>query len=314
MEHALDVDKPLNPNRLADPRPGARGGTLGGLVLLLRPRQWVKSGLVLLAPLLTAPATVLSHAGPLAITLLAFIIAASSVYVFNDLRDRERDRLHPVKRLRPLASGRVSAPAAITLLAGAGAVLVAFMLVLPVSVDLVLGAYLALNLWYCLALKHQSLVDVCVVAVGFVLRTMAGALAVGAQLRPSLLICVYCACLALSLGKRRHELARLADDGDALRHRPALTAYSTAFLDQIIVLTLVATLASYVSFVWLDVRHGALTAALTFPFATFAICRYLQMLTVQRSGGDPVEDLTRDRVLLVNGVLWLAALIVGVSL
>ncbi len=192
--------------------------------------------------------------------------------------------------------------------------LLGLMLVLPVPVDLVLASYLVLNLWYCLALKHQSLVDVCVVAVGFVLRTMAGVFAVGAALSPSLLICVYCACLALSLGKRRHELARLADDLDALRHRPALTAYSTAFLDQIVVLTLVATLASYVSFVWLDVRHGALTAALTFPFATFAICRYLQMLTVQRAGGDPVEDLTRDRVLLVNGVLWVAALIGGVTL
>ncbi len=87
MEHALDVDKPLNPNPLDTRRVGA-GGTLGGLVLLLRPRQWVKSGLVLLGPLLTAPAAVLSHTGPLALTLVAFILAPASVYVFNDLRDR----------------------------------------------------------------------------------------------------------------------------------------------------------------------------------------------------------------------------------
>ena len=153
------------------------------------------------------------------------------------------------------------------------------------------------------------------VASGFVLRTMAGSLAIGIEPRPSLLICVYCACLALSLGKRRHELAGLQGNGEALRHRPALRAYSVQFLDQIIILNLATTLAGYVTFVWLDVHpHGPLTAAMTFPFAVFALCRYLQMITVHSSGGDPVGDLTRDRATVVNGLLWTVTLAAGVVL
>jgi decaprenyl-phosphate phosphoribosyltransferase len=336
VDYALNIESSVTPDRSppakaqlaavavveAPPDPG-RPPThlgrvldlLGGLLLLLRPRQWIKSGLVLLAPLLTAPAAMLAHGASLALTVLAFITAASVVYVFNDIRDRDRDRLHPVKRLRPLASGRVGFPAAVCLLVVTGLALLFLMVLLPPPVDLVIGVYLVTNLWYCLSLKHQPLVDVCVVASGFVLRTMAGSLAVGVEPRPSLLICVYCACLALSLGKRRHELAGLQGNGEALRHRPALRAYSVQFLDQIIILNLVATLVGYVTFVWLDVPpHGAFTAAITFPFAVFALCRYLQMITVQSSGGDPVADLIRDRATMVNGLLWTVALVAGVML
>jgi decaprenyl-phosphate phosphoribosyltransferase len=316
-QRGLSLNQDLNINQpVASPALATTpSSSLSALTALLRPRQWLKNGLVLLAPMLVDPAAVLRYSIPIALTLLAFTAAAAGVYVFNDLRDRERDRVHPVKRHRPLASKSVSVRAAIVLLALLEICTLAMTLRLPPLVGLVIAVYTVMNLWYCISLKHQALVDVCVVSTGFVLRALAGFLAAGVYPRFSLFICIYSTCLALSLGKRRHELARAQDDPNALWHRPALASYSVQFLDQAVVLTLVSALAGYVAFVWLDVRpSGELAAALTFPFAVFAVCRYLQMLTVQRGGGDPVRDLAKDRKTLVTCALWVAALVAGVML
>jgi decaprenyl-phosphate phosphoribosyltransferase len=309
------LNQKLNVNQSAASPDLPTTSSFSALVTLVRPRQWLKNGLVLLAPLLVDPAAVTRHFIPLTLTLLAFTAAAAGVYVFNDLRDRERDRVHPVKRHRPLASEKISVRAAIILLALLEIYTLAVMLRLPAFVSLVIAIYTVMNVWYCIALKHEALVDVCVVSTGFVLRALAGFLAAGVHPHFSLFICVYSTCLALSLGKRRHELARVQDDPNALWHRPALASYSVQFMDQAIVLTLVSALASYIAFVWLDMRpSGELTAALTFPFAVFAVCRYLQILTVQRGGGDPVRDLATDRKTLVTCALWAAALVAGAML
>lgn len=286
-------------------------GQISAHLSLLRPRHWIKGTLVLVAPLITAPVASVSHGATLGLTLLSFLAASSTIYVINDLLDRDSDRLHPVKRLRPLASGRVSVPAAVTLLVALVLVTIALMLTVPPLVDLIVGVYLVTNLWYCLALKQQPLVDVSVIAGGFVLRVLAGTIAAGLAVQPFLLICVYCACVALSLGKRRHELAGLpADGGTATLHRPALSAYSVQFLDHVVVVNLVGALVGYVAFMWLlKPPYGTVTAVLTFPFATFTVYRYLQMLMVERSGGDPVEDLVRDRPMRVNLGLWTAVLV-----
>lgn len=317
MDHALKAPSPpptelpvvsVEPSGAARVlRPLAR---LAGMFALLRPRQWVKGALVLMAPLVASPVTAIREIVPLAGTTLCFLAASSAVYVFNDLKDRERDRLHPTKRRRPLASGLVSTTAAVALLSGLLAGTAALVAVLPALVGLIVGGYLVINLWYCLALKHQPLVDVSVVSLGFVLRVLAGTVAVGMDVQPALLIGVYCACLALSLGKRRHELAAMLAAGDeAADHRPALRAYSVHFLDHVVVVNLVAALVGYLGFVWAQTPpYGPVTAALTFPFAAFAVHRYLQMVTVGSSGGDPVEDLIRDRALLVNLGLWAAVL------
>ncbi|HYN97257.1 MAG TPA: UbiA prenyltransferase family protein [Pilimelia sp.] len=284
---------------------------LRSLVALLRPTHWIKGSLVLAVPLVTAPVTALTHLPALALTLLAFLAASSTVYVLNDLLDRHNDRLHPVKRLRPLASGRVAPSAARKLLAVLLLGTVGLLVAAPPLAALVIGGYLLMNAWYSAALKHQSLVDVSVVAAGFVLRALAGVFAVGLGADPLLLICVYCACVALSLGKRRHELAGLAADGQAgPGHRPVLSAYSVPFLDHVVVVHLVAALACYVAWIWqVSPPYGALGAGLTFPFAAFTVTRYLQLLMVERSGGNPVEDLVRDRRLRVNVGLWGAALL-----
>lgn len=287
------------------PDADARKARPGGVVALLRPKHWLKGGLVLLVPIVVAPLSLVEHGIAIGLTLLAFLAAASTIYVLNDLRDRDADRLHPVKRLRPLASGRVSTPTAVALLVVTALVTATAMLLIPPLAAAVVAGYLVVNVWYCFALKHQPLVDVSVVAGGFVLRVLAGAAAAGLEVQPFLLICVYCACVALSLGKRRHELASSAGV-----HRPALAAYSIPFLDSVVVVNLVIALVGYVAFMWtLRPPYGAVLAVITFPFATFTVYRYLQMVMVERGGGDPVDDLVGDRAMRVSLGLWTAVLL-----
>ncbi|WP_406312261.1 UbiA prenyltransferase family protein [Streptomyces sp. NBC_00114] len=262
---------------------------------------------MLVVPITAGPRAAIPHLATIGLTLLAFLSASSAVYVLNDLRDCEADRLHPVKRLRPLASGRVSVRGALAVLTALLLATVGLLIAVPPLGALVLGGYVVMNIWYTLALKHQPLVDVSVVAAGFVLRVLAGALAAGLTIQPLLLICVYCASVALSLGKRRHELAGLKVTGE--KHRPALSAYTVPFLDHMVVLNLVAALICYVATMWqLNAPYGKVGAALSFPFAAFHVTRYLQMLIVERSGGDPVEDLMRDRQMRLNLGLWTAVL------
>ncbi len=306
MDHYVDPDR-LALDAVEGPITAGRVRVLRAYVALLRPRHWIKNVLVLVVPITAGPQAAIPHLAPIGLTLLAFLSASSAVYVLNDLRDCEADRLHPVKRLRPLASGHVGVRGALALLAALLLATVGLLITVPRLGALVLGGYVVMNIWYTLALKHQPLVDVSVVAAGFVLRVLAGALAAGLTIQPLLLICVYCASLALSLGKRRHELADLNVAGE--KHRPALSAYTVPFLDHVVALNLVAALMCYVATMWqLEAPYGKVGAALSFPFAAFHVTRYLQMLIVERTGGDPVEDLLKDRQMRLNLGLWTAVL------
>ncbi|MDX3524575.1 UbiA family prenyltransferase [Streptomyces scabiei] len=306
MDHYVDPDR-LALDAMEGPIAVGRVKALRAYVALLRPRHWIKNVLVLLVPVTAGPREAIPHLAAIGLILLAFMSASSAVYILNDLRDCEADRLHPVKRLRPLASGRVSVRGALVALTALLLTTVGLLIAVPPLGSLVLGGYIAMNIWYTLSLKHQPLVDVSVVAAGFVLRVLAGALAAGLTIQPLLLICVYCASVALSLGKRRHELVDLKVTGE--KHRPALAAYTVSFLDHVVVVNLVAALMCYVATMWqLQAPYGKVGAALSFPFAAFHVTRYLQMLIVERSGGDPVEDLMRDRQMRLNLGLWTAVL------
>ncbi|MGW1713553.1 UbiA prenyltransferase family protein [Streptomyces sp. NPDC002156] len=294
------------------PRIVPRRSRLPAWLVLLRPRQWMKNVFVLLVPLAVDPASLLHHTGRALLTVAAFTAASAAVYVLNDWLDRERDRLHPVKRHRPLADGRVGPLGALLLGAGCLAVPVAGAALLPPGVTAAVAGYLVLNLAYCLALKHYSLVDVSLVAVGFVLRAVAGCAAVAAPFNPALIICVYCTCLLLSLGKRRHELEAVGLRGEAAEQRPSLAGYSVALLDQLMAVLLAATLISYLLFCLSATHpHASALAVVTTPFAVFASCRYAQLVTMRRSGGEPGRDVLTDTPLVINAVLWLAALAVG---
>ncbi|MEV8450291.1 UbiA prenyltransferase family protein [Streptomyces parvus] len=280
------------------------------LLALVRPGQWVKNlAVVPLALLDTHPwgAADLLRTGW---AILGFTLASAVVYVVNDLADRERDRLHPVKRHRPIASGRVS-PAAATVLTG--------LLVLSLTGWAVAGPawqwwptalYLALSLAYSQGLKHVPLVDAFIVATGFVLRLLQGALLIGGRLSEWLALCVFSLCLMLSLGKRRHEMTAA---GRA--HRPALRGYTLAFLDHLVVLVAVLTAVSYVLYLRDDAAlatGASFVILLSAPCAVFGLARYLQLLLVEEGGGNPVHVLFRDRATLVNAGLW--AVLVALAL
>lgn len=297
-----------------DAFPPTRDGRLRAAVRLLRPRQWVKNGLVVVAPLAIAPGALADGACQMTAVFTAFTAAAGSVYVLNDWLDRDRDRLHPEKRHRPLASGRIGGAGALLLAVVCLAVLAVCLLLVPPAAAGLVGTYLVINLAYCLQLKHQPLVDVSIVALGFALRVAAGSAAAQVTYSSDLLICVYCACLLLSLGKRRHELARQAATGEAQRHRPALQHYSVGLLDSLMMVMLATAVTSYALFTQAGlVSRHPLLATLTLPFAVFAGARYLQLVVVHDTGGEPGRDLSRDRAMVLNAALWLGLLVIGAT-
>lgn len=281
---------------------------------LLRPYQWVKSGFVFVG-------LVFGHAWHDAATLqavllaaAAFSLAASAVYVGNDLADRERDRQHPTKRLRPLASGAISVGAA---LAAGGACLGLALLLAWIASPAVLAiilVYLALNVAYSLGLKHVVLLDVFIIAAGFMLRLLAGTFGVGIAPSHWLLLCGLMLTLLLGFAKRRAELKALA--GDAAGHRKVLDDYDPLLLDKLIGICASASIVTYSLYtVAADTAalHGAGHLVLTVPFVVYGIFRYLFLLHRRKGGGDPAAELLRDPHLLGACAGWLATVLLILS-
>ncbi|MEV2217458.1 UbiA prenyltransferase family protein [Streptomyces sp. NPDC050997] len=287
--------------RLRDPsaRPGMRAKDL---VLLVRPHQWPKNLVAVALPLVGGVSWTWYRLSHMAWAVALFTLAASIVYVINDTADRERDRLHPVKRARPIAAGRVSVSVAIAsavVLTAALAVLAAmgpWRLTWPVAV------YLVLNVFYSHRLKHIPLVDVFVVAAGFALRVVLGFLAGGIPLSVWLVLGVYAASAMISLGKRRHELdlGAVAD-----RHRPTLEGYSRPFVEQMAIVTAVVAVLGYAGFLRSDATQpfGQVALLLTMPFVLYGLLRYLQIVITEGGGGDPTKTLLRDRRVVISAVL-----------
>jgi 4-hydroxybenzoate polyprenyltransferase len=275
----------------------------------LRPRQWVKNffvfaGLIFSQQLFTAEAW---HA----VTAFALFCGLSgAIYLLNDVADAEKDRLHPVKRHRPVASGRLSRGAAMVL----GVVLLGGSLALSFGLGgrfgLVALAYGVLLTMYSVWLKHLVILDVLTVAVGFVLRAVAGAVAVGADISGWLLICTVLIALFLALGKRRHEYLTL--HGNAAAHRPILAEYSEGFIDQMIAVVTASTVTAYALYTMSPetvAKFHTRLLPITLPFVLYGIFRYLYLLYRRELGGNPTDLVVSDRALLVNTVLWAATLL-----
>jgi 4-hydroxybenzoate polyprenyltransferase len=270
----------------------------------MRPRQWVKN-LFVLAGLLFAQKLFTPRA-VLALAAFAIFCALSgAMYLLNDVADREKDRLHPRKRERPIASGRLSVPVAMV------AALVLLVLALGAGVAIswtfagVALAYAVLLTSYSVWLKHIVLVDVLAVAVGFVLRAVAGAVAIDVEISGWLLICTILLALFLALGKRRHEYLALGDE--AGRHRPILAEYSAGLLDQMIAVVTASTVTAYALYTMSPETvakfHTHLLPA-TLPFVLYGIFRYLYLLYRKQLGGNPSELFLNDGPLLLNTFLW----------
>ena len=275
------------------------------LVQSLRPAQWAKN-LFVLAPLVFGDLLLNGPAVARALlALLAFCCASSAVYLINDLRDREEDRQHPLKRLRPLASGTLGVPAAVAAVVVLTAAAFALALYLGLPFAWILGAYLLLNVLYTLWFKHMVILDVMSISLGFVLRVEAGGEATGVAVSRWLFLCTTFLALFLAFSKRRHEITLLA--GAASGQRPVLDHYSPAFLDQMINVVTASSVVSYALYaVAPDTVRKFHTENLvyTIPLVLYGIFRYLYLM-YQRSGErNPTEAILRDPPFLINMVLW----------
>ncbi len=283
---------------------------LRALVLSLRPEQWTKN-LLVLAPL--AFAKHLFEQGPFLRSLLAFALfcgLSGTVYLLNDVADVERDRLHPLKRLRPVASGALSVRTAATTAVVLGLVCLALSFVLGRPFAACAALYLSLNLAYSFRLKEVVIVDVLSVSLGFVLRPVAGAVAIGAQISEWLLICTILLALFLTLAKRRHELTSL--NSSAPEHRKILAEYSPYLLDQMISVVTASCVTAYAFYTTApDTREKFQTDRLvwTLPFVLYGIFRYLYLVHQKEKGGSPTDVLLTDRPLLVTVGLWALAIV-----
>jgi 4-hydroxybenzoate polyprenyltransferase len=284
---------------------------LAALLRSLRPAQWVKN-LFVLAPLVFAHR--LEDPGPLARSALAFLIfcaASSAVYLVNDLRDREQDRLHPVKARRPIASGALSPGIAALAAAILGAGSLAGALGLGPAFGVALGAYLGLNLLYSVALKHIVILDVMSIAAGFVLRVLGGAAAIGVAVSSWLVLCGTFLALFLAFSKRRHELMLLSDA--AVAQRKVLADYSPVFLDQMINVVTASTVVSYALYTVAPettARLGTRHLVWTLPLVLFGIFRFLYLLHQRPGTRNPTESILTDVPFLVNMALWGAVVLV----
>ena len=271
-------------------------------VRLIRIKHWVKD-VFIFAPLIFSfnfykP----SYIGRTLIMCAAFCLAASAVYVFNDVTDRQRDRLHPKKKDRPVASGAVSVRSALILaallLVAAGAVSG----ILGRSSVLIVLAYIGLNAAYSLLLKNQTFIDVMVIATGFLIRVVAGAIAIDVELSSWMLLTTFFLSLFLGFGKRRKELAE-ASTG----HRAVFQDYSIELLNSLIIISAALTIITYSLYVVTSktmIALGRDKFITTIPFVVFGVFRYMFLIYKQNNGGDPAAVLLRDRAMLIDIALW----------
>jgi 4-hydroxybenzoate polyprenyltransferase len=267
------------------------------LIKLMRPKQWIKNGFVL-APLIFSgtflDASAVHHA--LLATLL-FCIASSATYIVNDIHDIERDRHHPKKsKSRPLAAGAVSVHAALILLASLYAVLVWIWFTAP-QVVTVIAAYLSLNLTYTFALKHQPVVDIFAIAIGFVLRVYAGAMALDVPVSSWMFITTLCLALYLAAVKRRQELSQSGTEG-----RKVLEKYSVSLVDRYAEMSATGALLFYSMFV----MSAKPELVVTIPLVLFGLFRYWFIAEAPESGESPTDALLADWQLLLTVALWIA--------
>ena len=309
---------------LPETRQVSVGSRFYALLLAMRPRQWTKNlalfvGLVfaqrLLNPLLFERA---------AIAFVAFCLASSGIYLFNDLLDLENDRQHPKKKYRPLAAGTLPvswAKVAIGFLWLACASLTALLFFIPIAETnlfaslgganvlfaATLAAYLILMILYGLRLKHVVLLDVFAIAAGFALRILAGAVVIPVSISPWLYIVTIMLSLFLAFGKRRNELVLMEDQ--AGNHRQILKEYNLPLLDQMITIVTAATIMAY-SLYTFQASTGNHRLMVTIPLVLYGMFRYLYIVYVRKDGGSPEEVLLRDRHMLGTVVLCIATVIV----
>jgi 4-hydroxybenzoate polyprenyltransferase len=279
--------------------PVRRGPVLAALVAL-RPRQWSKNLLLFAGILFAAELGDTVRWVEAVMIFAAYCLASSAAYLANDVRDVESDRLHPLKRERPVARGELSRRAALALAAALASFAAGLALALGPVTALLLGLFLTLQTAYTLALRNVVLLDVMAIAGLFVLRAAAGAEAVDVRISPWLLLCTALLALFLALAKRRGELV-LADRA-ATPGRAVLSGYSLALVDQLVTVVTAATIVAYSLYTFGSVQSAAMM--LTIPFVVFGLFRYLLLVHRDDLGEEPEHILLSDRPILAAVALW----------
>jgi 4-hydroxybenzoate polyprenyltransferase len=280
------------------------------LLVSLRPGQWTKN-LFVFAGLLFSLKLFDPRAILTAVEAFGIFCALSGVvYLLNDVMDREIDRRHPTKCRRPIAAGDLPVSAALTAAAVIGVLGLAAAFSLGWQFGLVAAAYLALQALYSTSLKHIVILDALTIAIGFVLRAVAGAVVLDVIISHWLLVCMILLALFIALAKRRHELVLLADD--AISHRPILGEYSAYLLDQMIAVVTASTLIAYIFYTIspeTEQKFGTSWLGLTIPFPLYGIFRYLYLVHRREGGGSPADLLLNDRPLLACVTFWVLAVV-----
>ena len=289
------------------------------ILRLTRPKQWIKNFFVFI-PMFFGGELFDTHSMWLtALTFLAFSLVASSIYCYNDIVDVDADRSHPVKCHRPIASGAISIRMGYTLMVITLVLGICVMLLLPPEVKsqvmAVVVFYYVLNLSYCSKLKQYAILDVCIVAFGFVLRIIAGGQATDVELSKWIVLMTFLLTLFLSFAKRRDDVLRMNATGEAPRHNTS--RYNLTFINQAITITASVTLVCYIMYtVSPEVTEsiGSNHLYLTTVLVLLGLLRYIQIAVVDEKSGDPVKVMLHDRFSQLIVLLWLASYLVLIYL
>ncbi len=280
------------------------------LLKAMRPHEWVKNLFVVAALVFSKhlfdPAFAIRAAGAFG----TFVLLSSAIYLINDILDRDQDREHPEKRFRPIASGALSIPTAIVAALIFAATSIWFSFSLDVRFGWTACAYALQNVAYSFVLKHVVILDVMIVAMGFLLRAIGGAFAIDVGISSWFILCTMLLSLFLGFVKRRQEIVLLSDQAGS--HRRILAEYETKFLDQLISIATAGTLVSYALYAMSpDVieKLGTPYLYFTIPFVIYGLFRYLYLVYKKDGGGNPASTILGDPPLIANGVLWAATLV-----
>lgn len=286
------------------------------MLRLLRPRQWTKNLLLFAGVIFSNHFHEPDRLIKSALGFAVFCLLSSVIYIINDVRDAEIDRVHPLKCKRPIAAGQVSQSTALILAGILGTVAAVLMFgFLGVRFQAISVSYLLLMVAYSVWLKHIVILDLMIVSIGFVIRAVAGIFAIEhpgevIEITPWFITCIMFLALFVVICKRRHEIILLSED--AISHRPVLEHYSPIFLDQMINVATTATVISYALYVTIGVTDSPSSGymVLTLPFVLYGIFRYLYLVYKKEEGGAPETLLFQDLSLLLAVVLWLITVVI----
>jgi 4-hydroxybenzoate polyprenyltransferase len=277
---------------------------------IMRPYQWVKNLLVFSGLIFSTSLFKSNVIGTSFATFGIFCLASSGIYILNDLRDIKNDIQHPVKKNRPIASGRVSKLSALILMALLIPSALLFSYLLDKSLFLIIIVFIGLNITYSFGLKNIVILDAFIVATGFLLRAFAGCIVIHVEVTPWLFICTLSLALILSFGKRRNEMNTLKTE--AGNHRETLQFYTVQLLDIILTISSAMAIGTYSLYTMAEetvLRFGSQRLIITTPFVMYGVFRYLYLIYTQNKGGDPTKLLVKDIPTIINGSLWMLCIV-----